>query len=87
LTALWEKWVHAESAPSARAARRSPRRPTCDHLATRNASGKTHRAPKDSRLGPAKSLAQSKSTRSDGSVRRRRLETSERPSSKRKGGE
>jgi hypothetical protein len=32
------------------------------------------------------SLARSKSTRSDGSVRRRRPETSERPSSKQKGG-
>jgi Holliday junction resolvase len=49
LTALWERWVRAESVPSARAARRSPRRPTCDRPATRNASGKTRRAPKDSR--------------------------------------
>ena len=87
LTALWERRVRAESAPSARAARRSPRQPTCDRPAIRNASGKTRRAPEDSRLRPAKSLAQSKSTHSDGSVRRRRLETSERPSSKRKGGE
>jgi hypothetical protein len=86
LTALWEKPVRAESMPSARAARRSPRQPTYDHRATRNASRKTRRAPEDSRLERAKSLAQSKSTRSDGSVRRRRLETSERPSSKRKGG-
>ena len=85
LTALWEKSVRAKSVPSARAAHRSPRRPTCDRPATRNASGKTHRAPKDSHLRPAESLARSKSTRSDGSVRRRRLETSERPSSKRKG--
>jgi hypothetical protein len=87
LTALWEKSVHAESAPSARASRRSPRRPTCDHPATRNASRKTHRVLEGNRSEPVESLAQSKSTRSDGSVRRRRPETSERPSSKRKGGE
>jgi Holliday junction resolvase len=86
LMALWERPVHVESAPSARAARRSPRRPTCDRPATRNASGKIRRAPEDSRLGPAKSLAQSKSTRSDGNAQRRPPETSERPSSKRKGG-
>jgi hypothetical protein len=79
--------VHAESAPSARAARQSLRQPTCDHRATRNASRKTRRAPKGSRSEPAKSLAQSKSTHSDGSARKRRPETSERPSSKRKGGE
>jgi Holliday junction resolvase-like predicted endonuclease len=85
LTVLWERRVRAESAPSARAARQSPRQPTCDRPATRNASRKTRRAPKGSRLGPAKSLAQSKSTRSDGSVRRRRLETSGKPSSKPKG--
>jgi Holliday junction resolvase len=85
LTALWEKSVHAESVPLARAAHRSLRRPTCDRPATRNASRKTRRAPKGSRLGPAESLAQSKSTRSDGNARRRRLETSERPSSKREG--
>jgi hypothetical protein len=85
LTVLWEKSVHAESAPSARAARRSPRRPTCDHPATRNASRKTHRALEGNRSEPVESLAQSKSTRSDGSVRRRRLETSGKPSSKPKG--
>ena len=82
LMALWERRVHAGSAPSARAARQSPRQPTCDRRATRNASGKTHRAPEDSRLRPAESLAQSKSTRSDGNARKRRPETSERASSK-----
>jgi len=86
LTVLWEKSVHAESAPSARASRQSPRQPTCDRPATRNASGKTRRAPKDNRSRPARSLVRSKSTRSDGNARRRRLETSERSPSKRKGG-
>jgi Holliday junction resolvase len=86
LTALWERRVHAESVPLGRADRRSPRRPTCDRPATHSASGKIHRAPEDSRLERAKSLVQSKSTRSDGNVRRRRLGTSERSTSKRKGG-
>jgi Holliday junction resolvase len=86
LMALWERRARAESAPSARAAHSSPRRPTCDHLAPHSASGKIHRAPKDSRLERAKFLAQSKSTRSDGNARKRRPETSEKSPSKPKGG-